>query len=182
MGVSFAAAGVRVLCHHEVRSRERFPAQMSVLVERGYSVLSMEALIAWTRRGQPIRSPAVVLTFDGGYRSQLDNALPTLEALRLLATFFPLSAGLDDAEISGRDLTELAARGYTIGCHTHPDLTTLSPGELEREVAGSKRVLEDAVGRPATAFCYPDGVRNSRVATAVRNAGFAVAFTIDLLE
>jgi peptidoglycan/xylan/chitin deacetylase (PgdA/CDA1 family) len=182
MGVSFAAADVRVLCHHEVRSRERFHAQMSVLVERGYSVLSMEALIAWTRCVQPIRSPAVVLTFDGGYRSQLDNALPTLEALRLPATFFPLSAGLDDAEISGRDLAELAARGYTIGCHTHthPDLTTLSPDELEREVAGSKRVLEDAVGRPVTAFCYPDGVRNSRVAAAVRNAGFAVAFTIDL--
>jgi peptidoglycan/xylan/chitin deacetylase (PgdA/CDA1 family) len=54
------------------------------------------------------------------------------------------------------------------------------PDELEREVAGSKRVLQDAVGRPVTAFCYPDGVRNSRVAAAVREAGFAVAFTIDL--
>jgi peptidoglycan/xylan/chitin deacetylase (PgdA/CDA1 family) len=95
---------------------------MSVLGERGYSVLSMEAFIAWTRHVQPIRSPAVVLTFDGGYRSQLDHALPTLEALRLPAAFFPLSAGLDDAEISGRDLAELAAHGYTIGCHSTPTL------------------------------------------------------------
>jgi peptidoglycan/xylan/chitin deacetylase (PgdA/CDA1 family) len=180
--VSFAGADVRVLCHHEVRSRASFHAQMSVLVERGYSVLSMEELVAWARRARPIRSPAVVLTFDGGYRSQLDNALPTLEALKLPATFFPLSAGLDDAEITGRDLAELAARGHTIGCHTHthPDLTTLSPDELEREIAGSKRVLEDAVGRPVTAFCYPDGLSNSRVAAEVRNAGFEVAFTIDL--
>ena len=113
--MSFAGADVCVLCRHEVRSRTSFHAQMSVLVERGYSVLSMEELVASARRGQPIRSPAVLLTFDGGYRSQLDNALPTLEALKLPATFFPLSAGLDDAEISGRDLAELAARGLLRG-------------------------------------------------------------------
>jgi len=137
VGVSFAASELLVLCHHEVRSRERFRAQMSVLIERGYSVITMDALIGWARRGQPIRSPAVLLTFDGGYRSQLDNAIPALDALKLPATFFPLSAGLDDAEVSGRDLAELAARGHTIGCHTHthPDLTTVSPEDLEREVA-----------------------------------------------
>ncbi len=56
MGVSFASSEVRVLCHHQVRSRERFHAQMSVLLERGYSVLTMEAFIAWASRGQPVRS------------------------------------------------------------------------------------------------------------------------------
>jgi peptidoglycan/xylan/chitin deacetylase (PgdA/CDA1 family) len=182
LAVSFAGAQVLVLCHHEVRSRERFRAQMSVLVERGYSVLAMGDLIAWVRRGHAIPSRAAVLTFDGGYRSQLDNALPTLETMRLSATFFPLSAGLDDAEISGRDLAELAARGHTIGCHshTHPDLTTLSPADLAREVAGSKQILEDVVGRPVTAFCYPDGRCDTRVAAAVQSAGFEVAFTVDL--
>jgi peptidoglycan/xylan/chitin deacetylase (PgdA/CDA1 family) len=182
VGASFAASEILVLCHHEVRSRERFESQLSVLLERGYSVLAMEEVIEWSRRGQPIPSRAAVLTFDGGYRSQLDNAVPALEALRLPATFFPMSAGLDDAEISGRDLAALAAQGHTIGCHTHthPDLTTVSPHELEREVAGSKRVLEDIVGRPVTAFCYPFGTRDRRVAAAVRRAGFEVAFTVDL--
>jgi peptidoglycan/xylan/chitin deacetylase (PgdA/CDA1 family) len=157
LGASFAGAELLVLCHHEVRSRERFRAQMSILVERGYSVLTMDDLVAWLRRRRPIPSRTAGLTFDGGYRSQLDNAVPTLETMRLSATFFPLSAGLDDAEISGRDLAALAARGHTIGCHshTHPDLTTLSSDDLAREVAGSKQVLEDAVGRPVTAFCYP---------------------------
>jgi peptidoglycan/xylan/chitin deacetylase (PgdA/CDA1 family) len=39
-------------------------------------------------RGRPIPSRAAVLRFDGGYRSQLDNAVPTLETMRLSATFF----------------------------------------------------------------------------------------------
>ena len=155
---------------------------MSVLLERRFSVLTMDQFVAWVSGAHPIRSPAVLLTFDGGYRSQLDNALPTLEALKLPAAFFPLSAGLDDAEVTGRDLAALAAAGHTIGCHTHthPDLTTLAPAELERELVGSRRVLEDVIGRPVTAFCYPDGRRDTRVAAAVRNAGFEVAFTIDL--
>jgi peptidoglycan/xylan/chitin deacetylase (PgdA/CDA1 family) len=56
----------------------------------------------------------------------------------------------------------------------------VSPEDLEREVTDSKRVLEDVIGRPVTAFCYPYGVRNARVAAAVRRAGFEVAFTVDL--
>jgi peptidoglycan/xylan/chitin deacetylase (PgdA/CDA1 family) len=104
--------------------------------------------------------------------------VPTLEALKLPATFFPVSAALDDAEFSRHDLVALVAAGHTIGCHTHthPDLTTLSPEGLAREVVGSKRLLEDVIGREVTAFCYPDGRRNSRVAAAVQRAGFQVAF------
>jgi hypothetical protein len=36
------------------------------------------------------------------------------------------------------------------------------------------------VGRPVTASCYPEGLRNPRVAAAVQRAGFEVAFAIDL--
>lgn len=183
VGVSFAASEVLALCHHAVRSRERFQAQMSLILEREYSVLTMKEFIAWVRHGQPIRSPAVILTFDGSYRSQLDNAVPTLEAFKLPATFFTESGYLDDKRLMGRrELSALAAAGHTIGCHshTHPDLTTLLPEELEHEVVGSKRVLEDAVGHEVTAFCHPDGLRNSVVAAEVERGGFDVAFTIDL--
>ena len=181
LGVSFAKAEARVLCYHEVRSRQRFRAQMALLVERRHAVLTMAEFTGWVRRGQPIRSPAVALTFDHGYGSQLDNALPVLEALKLPATFFPVW-GSPASSVGRHDLAALAAAGYTIGCHTqtHADLTTLSPEDLEREVVDAKRLLEDVVGHEVTAFCYPHGHRNSRVAAAVQRAGFHVAFTVDL--
>lgn len=182
LAVSFSNCEVLVLCHHQVRSRERFHAQMSVLLDRKYSFVTLEQFTRWLRRKAPMSSPAIVLTFDGGYRSQLENALPTLEALNLSATFFPLSAALDEVEVNRHDLTALVSAGHTIGCHTetHPDLTGLSSQDLEREVSGSKRTLEDALGHQITAFCYPNGLRNSRVVAAVQRAGFDVAFTIDL--
>jgi hypothetical protein len=40
--VSFAASDLLVLCHHEVRSCERFHDQMSVLLERGYSLVTID--------------------------------------------------------------------------------------------------------------------------------------------
>jgi peptidoglycan/xylan/chitin deacetylase (PgdA/CDA1 family) len=184
LGVSFADADVLVLCYHAVRLRERFAAQMTGLVERGYSVLPLRQFTAWLRGAASIRRPAVLLTFDGGYAEQLDHAVPVLEALKLSATFFLISSDLD-AEGPGihrSDLAALTAAGHAIGCHshTHPDLTRLPARELDDEVLGAKRHLEAALGQRVAAFCYPDGAHDARVVTAVERAGFDVAFTVDL--
>jgi peptidoglycan/xylan/chitin deacetylase (PgdA/CDA1 family) len=80
------------------------------------------------------------------------------------------------------DLLDLSKSGFTIGCHTHthPDLTDLSVAEIEREVKGSKQILEDLLGQGVSAFCYPYGACNSLAASVVRQSGFDVAFTVDL--
>lgn len=183
LGASFASADVLVLCYHAVRSRERFAAHLAGLADAGRRVLSMAEFLGWARRPAPLRPPAVVLTFDGVYRSQLDHAVPALAARGLSATFFAVSGVLDgDGPGHRADLRALAAAGHAIGCHTetHPDLTRLPAPDLEREIAGSRRALEDALGRPVTTFAYPDGAYDARVTRAVREAGFVAAFTVDL--
>lgn len=187
LAASFGAADVRVLCYHSIRSRERFAAQMSVLAERRYPVLSMGQFTEWLNGLTPVRTPAVLLTFDGGYLDQLENAVPVLQAFKFPATFFPVSDYVDEEVADGsmmqrNDLLDLAKSGYTIGCHTHthPDLTGLSVAEIQREVGGSKRFLEDLLGQRVSAFCYPYGACNARAASVVRQSGFDVAFTVDL--
>ena len=160
---------------------------MALLSERGYSVLSMDQFTEWLR-GSPLPSrPAALLTFDHCYASQLDRAVPVLEALKLRATFFPASAGLvhelPDVAADSRDtLLALAKAGHTIGCHTHnhPVLTRLSPTHVRRELLGSKLALEDALGQRVSAFCYPYGAYDARVREIVQETGFDVAFTVDL--
>jgi peptidoglycan/xylan/chitin deacetylase (PgdA/CDA1 family) len=170
LGVSFAQADVLVLCYHAVRTRERFAAQLSGLAARGYSVLSMQHFTEWLRGTTSVRTPAALLTFDGGYAEQLDNAVPVLERLGFPATFFLISSDLeaDGPGIRRRDVAALTAAGHTVGCHshTHPDLTRLPDDELEREVLGSKRRLEQALGHRVGAFCYPDGAHDARVVAA----------------
>jgi peptidoglycan/xylan/chitin deacetylase (PgdA/CDA1 family) len=187
LAATFSSAHVVVLCYHQVRSRERFADQMAALSQRGYSVLSLPQFIDWMN-GSPLpSSPAALLTFDHCYAEQLENAVPVLDSLKFPATFFPPSAGLtcglpDVAAHWRNTLLELAKAGHTIGCHTqsHPDLTRLHMEEVRRELFHSKLAIEDALGQRVSAFCYPYGAHDARVREAVREAGFDVAFTVDL--
>src|SRR2546427_3064409 len=184
---TFRSAHVLVLCFHQIRSRARFADQMAALSERGYSVLSLPQFTEWLN-GSPLPSrPAALLTFDGCYDDQLENAVPVLDSLKFPATFFPASAGLgsDLSDVAAHwrnTLPELTKAGHTIGCHTHnhSDLTRLPTEEVRREVQGSKLILEDLLGQRMSAFCYPYGAYDARVREVVQEAGFDVAFTVDL--
>ena len=96
-----------------------------------------------------------------------------------------VSAEVIERELRGMTEREIAAvsasRHITIGAHTvnHPYLTSCSDAELQREIAGSKSELERICGRPVTAFAYPDGDYDARVAAAVERAGFRVAFSVN---
>ncbi len=184
---SFHGVDVLVLCYHRIRSRERFHSQMNVLSEHGYSILTMEQFTVWLRGSKLIHPPAALLTFDGCYSDQLEKAVPVLNSFKFPATFFPASAGLthdlpDVAAHWRNTLLDLANAGYTIGCHTHNHLvlTRLSTTQVRQEVLGSKLALEDALGQRVSAFCYPYGAYNARVREVVQEAGFDVAFTVDL--
>jgi peptidoglycan/xylan/chitin deacetylase (PgdA/CDA1 family) len=187
LAASFDRAEILVLCYHPIRGRERFAAQMSVLAERGYSVLSMTEFMACVRGGKPLRSPAVLLTFDGWYPADFASVVPILKSYDFPAVFFMVSWCLSDE--SGerstqyrKELLELATMGYAIGSHshTHQDLTKLSVADLESEVTDSRTLLEQVLGQRVDAFCYPYGAWDLRVASVVRKAGFDVAFTVDL--
>src|SRR2546430_2738495 len=75
---------------------------------------------------------------------------------------------------------DLARYGHEIGPHTisHPDLTRLSPAELDRELCASKNALEDLLGQRVTSFAYPKGRWNGSVRGAVERAGFHCAVTV----
>ena len=133
----------------------------------------------------------VGLTFDDAYENFLQHALPILEESGFSATVFAV-AGLIGREntwahsfapvprmkLLGVDgLRELMERGIEIGSHSmsHPKVGGLDPEALDKEVAGSRRVLSEVLDAQVYGFCYPYGSLDSAAAQAARRAGYAYA-------
>jgi peptidoglycan/xylan/chitin deacetylase (PgdA/CDA1 family) len=185
-----------ILMYHRVveREPERDPNQLCVSVERldrqlawmaahGYAAVPLDLALRPSARGEGRR---FAITFDDGYRDNLELALPVLERHSVPATLFLVSGAIGgrstwDGEpqplLSASEVLEMRSAGVLVGSHgaTHRRLAGLDESELEDEVAGSRAALEDLVQAPVRFFCYPHHSLDERVLRAVREAGYAGA-------
>ena len=69
-------------------------------VKRAWNVMPLETAVADLAEGRPLPPRAAALSFDDGYRDNLELALPILEELGLHATFFLVPGFLSGTEES----------------------------------------------------------------------------------
>ncbi len=127
------------------------------------------------------------LTFDDGFSDFYELVLPILSRYQLKATIFPVTGFIGNESswdifpqrehLSIRQLREISDAGHEIGSHTvtHPDLTLLSPADLDRELRDSKATLEDITGKQVTSLSFPCGRWNSSTWKAAQEAGYTSA-------
>lgn len=112
---------------------------------------------------------SVVLTFDDGFQSVLEVAMPELRRHKFSATLFMPSdfVGRRDMIDEG-GLQTLAGEGIEIGAHSvsHCDLTRISSELLQFELADGKQRLEQLIQRPVRSLAYPTGYHNQSVRKA----------------
>jgi peptidoglycan/xylan/chitin deacetylase (PgdA/CDA1 family) len=199
---------LRVLMYHKVNDlwpnpttvpTAVFEEQMGLLGELGYTPVPLAAVLDHYLRGAPLPQRAVLLTFDDGYRDNLENALPVLRRYGYPAVLFVPIGFLDDARplpheeslrvlgirndtIGWDELSELEAGGVRIESHGigHRPLSELEPAEATREIALSKLRLEEKLGREVEAFAFVKGSLadyRPEHASLVQQAGYKLAFT-----
>jgi peptidoglycan/xylan/chitin deacetylase (PgdA/CDA1 family) len=199
---------LRVLMYHKVNDLTPNPTtvptgvfaeQMSLLERLGYTPVSLDAVREHYLEGAVLPPRAVLITFDDGYRDNLENALPVLREHGYPAVLFVPVGYLDDGRplpheellvtigirnptLDWDQLTELEAGGVRIESHGigHWPLSALEPGEATREIALSKLRLEERLGREVEAFAYVKGSQadyRPEHASLVQQAGYKLAFT-----
>jgi peptidoglycan/xylan/chitin deacetylase (PgdA/CDA1 family) len=157
-----------------------FRAQIGWLASHGFHAVTLQRAYDYWTRGRPLPAHPVVVSFDDGYLSQYTRAFPLLEAhrwpgvLNMEVNFLQPAGGLRPWRVR-----RLLDAGWELDAHTltHPDLTTLGPAELRRQVAGSRVALRRRFHVPVNFFCYPAGRYNAEVVAEVRRAGFLGATT-----
>ncbi|MGH9348982.1 MAG: polysaccharide deacetylase family protein [Vicinamibacterales bacterium] len=121
-------------------------------------------------------SGQVIITFDDGCQSDWVVGAPRLAEHGFGATFYVVSRwiGRRAGFLRGAELRALSEAGFEIGSHsaTHAFLSDLDDAALRRELADSRREIEDILGRPVTHLSCPGGRAGRRVADAAREAGY----------
>src|SRR6266446_235872 len=152
---------LRVLMYHKVNDLAgnrmsmpvaTFDEQMTQLKEFGYTVVDLDAVISHYVEGRPLAEGAVLITFDDGYRDNLENAAPILQKHGYAAVqFVPLAYvgdrqplpheehlaanGVLNPTVDWDELGELEKLGVRIESHgiSHRPLADLEIDEAARE-------------------------------------------------
>ena len=184
------ADGAPILLYHDIVGRgdrpgdpftvtaDAFDRQMAWLAAH-FTVVTVRELLARVTRGSARGLAAV--TFDDGYRSTVDRALPVLRAHSLSATVFVDTGRLNTggSSLTDADVRALSDAGVEIGSHTvtHPNLMEIDDASLRRELLDSRAQLAALTGTDIAGFAHPFGRYDARVRTAVQSAGYSYACT-----
>jgi peptidoglycan/xylan/chitin deacetylase (PgdA/CDA1 family) len=166
-----------------------FARQMFLLNCLGYKGLSMRDLEPYLK-GET-QGKVVGISFDDGYKNNLQNALPILLKNKFTATCYAVSSMMggtniwDSGLVAEKPLMTIAdwrnwlANGMDVGSHTrtHADLTQLATDEATDQIANSKKELQDALGCDVRHFCYPYGRFDTTHSQLVQKAGYVTATT-----
>src|SRR5262245_41122226 len=199
---------LRVLMYHKVNDLRPNPTtvptgvfaeQMGLLGELGYTPVSLERVRDHYVEGVPLPPGAVLITFDDGYRDNLENALPILQRHGYPGVVFVPIGFLDDDRplpheealrtlgvrnrtVDWDELAALEAGGIRVESHGvgHRPVSELEPAEAAREIALLKLRPADGLGGSVDAYAAVKGsladYRPEHV-SLVQQAGYTLGFT-----
>ena len=101
---------------------DQFDAQMRFLTENNYQIIGLDEL--WQQvhdkesaKLDQLANKSVVITFDDGWKNNIDYALPVLQNYGIKATFYIISKAVGEQEyMSWSDLEKMAAALNSMSC------------------------------------------------------------------
>lgn len=167
-----------------VCSPETLEKELSFLRTNNYQSISFDDLVAHFEQGLILPTNPVIISFDDSWQDQVTYGVPLLEKYGFKGTFFIIVGAICDKHfMTWDDIRMLNSMGEEVGDHTfsHPFLTQLTTPRrlirLNKEIVGSKKILEAAIGHSVNTFAYPYGQYNDIVIAALKAAGYTSART-----
>lgn len=147
-------------------SSELFRRHLETIRSEGYTFLNpTDFKISFLSNNSWPKQKYVLLSFDDGFLDFYTEAFPILREFEANAiVYLPTGyIGADNIGITGKKhlswqkVAELAQAGISFGSHSisHAILSKLPSSDLKKEIADSKKEIEDRVGCAVESFSYP---------------------------
>ncbi|KQH79977.1 carbohydrate degradation protein [Mycobacterium gordonae] len=141
-------------------------------------VVVAAAIVVWYRRGQDTdhvdcqKAKCVALTFDDGPTPFTDRLLQVLGRRDAKATFFLIGNKVARDPQAAKRIVDA---GMEVGNHTweHPNMTTIDPAQIPRQLAAASQAITAATGCSPTLLRTAGGLINDAVLDEARRQGLA---------
>ena len=156
------------------RHPDQFRLDLEVITENGYTPITFHDL----HLKRHIPEKPLIITFDDGYQSFYDTALPVLKQHKMKAVIFiPVNyIGQKNnwdvqffkkkyGHMDKKQIADVAAEGMEIGSHalSHCYLNDMNSEKIKHELRKSKLVLEEITAKEVISISYPFGRVNKKV-------------------
>lgn len=178
-----------ILTYHSIKDEERslFAKHMNEVVKVG------QAVFADSQPPGERDKRFIAVTFDDGFQSFVDNALPILNERNIPATIFISTAYIgqrpgwitrkdhrnyDESVVTKKQISEFGLYKILVGSHsvTHRRLAAIGEKEARAELAISRRELEKIVGKEINLFSFPYGSHNKETINLAKTEGYKRIF------
>lgn len=160
----------------------QFSAQIDEITLNNYDVISLTELVLAFENKETLPPKTIALTFDGGYRSFLNYALPLLQRHKLPFTLFIPTDAIDSNNpqyISWADVKRIAKLDYaTIGLMPakYTRLYDEDENEIRRQINKAIDRFRSELGQEPAFFAYPFGEYTKSYQKIVEQYKFKASF------
>ncbi len=163
-------------------STDLFEAHLRELAAGKYNVMPLPDIVAALKAGNELPARTIGLTFDGAYKSTLENAIPRLEKYGFPYTIFISTDMADRAspdELGWKELKRLSKKktvtlGILPAAYTHMSSASAAANDASMNKAVTR--FREQIGSASALFAWPYGEYTPALKSAIEKYGFTAAF------
>jgi len=163
-----------------VLSPQTFESHMRALQQDGWKTVTAANLAGHLQSGVPLPAKTMVITIDDGRDDGYTYALPILQRLGFVATYYVIAGRIGQARyLTVPQVQEMASAGMEIANHTlnHTGAKDGTDAYYLDQVRAAQELLTAWLGAAPVTFAYPLGRHPKNLIRAVSSVGLRLAFT-----